>query len=295
MKVLVTGANGFLGYYLVKQLLEKDFYVIATSKGANRLPFQEQSNFIYKGMDITDPFRVHDVFEENKPDVVIHSAAMSKPDECELNQWEAYLVNVEGTISVLLNAAEYKSHFIFLSTDFVFDGIKGMYKEDETPNPVNFYGKTKLEAEDAVKEYEHAWAIVRTITVYGKTYSGRISFPELIKEKLEKGENYNVFDDQLRTPTYVEDLASGIISIIEKKATGIYHLSGADVMTPYQMALKVAGRLHLDSSPLKKVTASEFPQPATRPLKTGFIIDKAKIDMGFDPIGFQEGLKKTFC
>ncbi len=294
MKVLVTGANGFLGYYLVKQLLEKDFYVIATGKGANRLPFQGQSNFIYKEMDITDPFRVHDVFEENMPDAVIHSAAMSKPDECELNQWEAYLVNVEGTISVLLNAAEYRSHFIFLSTDFVFDGLKGMYKEGDTPNPVNFYGKTKLEAEDAVKEYEYNWAIVRTITVYGKTFSGRISFPELIKEKLEKGENYNVFDDQLRTPTYIEDLVSGIIAIIEKKAAGIYHLSGADTLTPYQMALKVAEYLHLNNSQLKKVTATEFMQPAIRPLKTGFIIDKARKDLGFDPIGFQEGLKKTF-
>jgi dTDP-4-dehydrorhamnose reductase len=294
MKVLVTGANGFLGYYLVKQLLEKDFYVIATGKGVNRLPFQEQSNFIYKEMDITDPFRVYDVFEENKPDVVIHSAAMSKPDECELNQWDAYLVNVEGTISVLLNASENKSHFIFLSTDFVFDGERGMYKEDDLPNPVNFYGKTKLEAEDAVKEYEYEWAIVRTITVYGKTFSGRISFPELIKEKLQKGETYNVFDDQLRTPTYAEDLASGIISIIEKKALGIYHLSGTDAMTPYEMALKIADYLQIDSSQLKKVVASEFLQPAFRPLKTGFIIDKAKKDLKFDPISFQEGLKKTF-
>src|SRR5574338_1397384 len=161
MKVLVTGANGFLGYYLVKQLLEKGFFVIATAKGANRLPFPHRSNFIYREMDFTDPFQVHDVFEENRPDVVIHAGAMTKPDECELNQWDAYLVNVEGTISVLLNAAEYKSHFIFLSTDFVFDGEKGMYKEDDPPNPVNFYGKTRLEAEDAVKEYEYDWTIVR--------------------------------------------------------------------------------------------------------------------------------------
>jgi dTDP-4-dehydrorhamnose reductase len=293
MKVLITGANGFLGYYLVKQLLEKGFYVIATAKGPNRLPFQEQSNLIYKEMDITDPFQVHDVFEENKPDVVIHSGAMSKPDECELNQWNAYLVNVEGTISVMLNAAEYKSHFIFLSTDFVFDGERGLYNEEDTPKPVNFYGKTKLEAEDAVKEYEFDWTIVRTITVYGKTHSIRKSFPELIKEKLEQGEVYHVFDDQLRTPTYVEDLASGIISVIEKKATGIYHLSGKEVLTPYKMAVKIADYLKMDSSQLIKVTASEFPQPALRPLKTGFMIDKAASELGFKPISFMEGLKKT--
>lgn len=293
MKVLVTGANGFLGYYLVKQLLKKDFYVIATAKGANRLPFLDQSNFIYREMDFTDSFRVHDIFEETKPDVVIHSGAMSKPDECELNQWEAYRVNVEGTVSLILNAAAYRSHFIFLSTDFVFDGKNGMYKEEDSPNPVNFYGKTKLEAEEAVRGYQFVWTIVRTITVYGKSFTGRFSFPELIKDKLEKGEGYKIFDDQVRTPTYAEDLVSGIISIIEKKAKGIYHLSGADMLTPYQMACTIAGYLQKDNSLLKKVIASEFPQPALRPLKTGFIIDKARRELGFTPINFLEGLKKT--
>lgn len=293
MKVLVTGVNGFLGYYLVKHLLEKNFYVIATGKGESRLPSFHHTNFIYRDMDFTDPFRVHDVFKETQPDVVIHSGAMSKPDECELNQWEAYRVNVEGTLTVLLNAAEYKSHFIFLSTDFVFDGKEGMYKEDDLPNPVNFYGKTKLEAEDAVKEYEGDWTIVRTITVYGKAFSGKASFPELIKGKLEKGEGYNIFDDQLRTPTYVEDLVSGIISIIEKRANGIYHLSGTDKLTPYRMACAIAEYLKKDNSLFKKVTASEFPQPALRPLITGFIIDKAKNELGFSPISFLEGLKKT--
>lgn len=293
MKILITGANGFLGYYLVKQLLEKGIYVIATGKGDGRLPFSYHSNFIYREMDFTDPFRVQDVFKEINPDVVIHSGAMSKPDECELKQWEAYLVNVEGTLSVLLNAAEYKSHFIFLSTDFVFDGEKGMYAEDDVVNPVNYYGKTKLEAEDAVKEYEHDWTIVRTITVYGKTHSGRASFPELIKEKLLKGESYQIFNDQFRTPTYVEDLCSGIISIIRKKAIGIYHLSGTDILTPYQMALRVAAYLNADSSQLRHVTASEFSQPAARPKKTGFKIEKARRELDFSPIGFNEGLKKT--
>lgn len=294
MKVLLTGINGFLGFYLARQLLEKGYFVIATGKGINRVSFETHPNFIYREMDFTDPFRVHDVFEESKPEVVLHAGAMSKPDECERNQWQAYLVNVEGTLSLLLNAAEYKSHFIFLSTDFVFDGKEGMYREDALRNPVNFYGKTKLEAEDAVKEYEYAWTIVRIITAYGKSYSTRKSFPEIIKEILEKGEAYNVFDDQVRTPTYAGDIASGILSVIEKNATGIYHLSGMDVLTPYQMALQVASYLQLDHFKLKKVIATEFPQPAIRPLKTGFSIEKAKQDLDFSPISFREGLKKTF-
>ena len=294
MKILITGANGFLGFYLTEQLLAENFSVIATGKGECRLPFNHDLNFQWISMDFTDPFSIHDVFENIKPDVVVHAGAMSKPDECEMDQMKAYLVNVEGTVQLLINSEELKSFFIFLSTDFVFDGERGMYNEEDPPRPVNYYGRTKLEAEEAVKEYEHAWAIVRTVLVYGKNHSGHNNILKIVKEKLEKGEEYNVVDDQVRTPTYVEDLANGIVCIIEKKATGVFHLSGKDILTPYQMAIKTAEHLRLDSSMIKKVTASSFTQPARRPLKTGFIIDKARNELGYEPLSFEEGLRKTF-
>jgi len=294
MKILITGANGFLGYYLVEQLLNKNYEVIATGRGQSRLPFSKHKNFHYEEMDFTDPFSIHDVFEKIKPEVVVHAGAMSKPDECELDQMKAYLVNVEGTVQLLINAEDIKSFFIFLSTDFVFDGERGMYNENDIPNPVNYYGRTKLEAEEAVKEYEFDWAIVRTVLVYGINHSGHNNILKIVKEKLEKGEEYNIVDDQVRTPTYVEDLATGIVTIIEKKATGVFHLSGKDMLTPYQMAIKTAEILNLDSSVLKKVTAESFSQPARRPLKTGFVIDKARKELGYEPLSFEEGLKKTF-
>lgn len=294
MTILITGANGFLGHYLTSQLLEKEHTVIATGKGECRLPFVAKENFQYVSMDFTDPFAVHDVFAEIQPDVVVHAGAMSKPDDCEQQQWQAYVTNVEGTITMLLNAEEQKSFFVFLSTDFVFDGLKGMYKEEDSRGPVNFYGKTKEEAEDAVQEYEYDWAIVRTVLVYGKPSSGRGNLLTVIKEKLEKGEEYSVFDDQVRTPTFVEDLAAGIVAIIEKKATGIYHLSGEDILTPFEMACKTADHLGLDKSLIKKVTAETFSQPAKRPAKTGFSIDKAKRDLAYSPVSFAEGLTKTF-
>jgi dTDP-4-dehydrorhamnose reductase len=294
MKILITGANGFLGYYLVQQLLEKKISVIATGKGECRLPFTHDRNFQYLSMDFTDPFSVHDVFENIKPDAVIHAGAMSKPDECENDQMLAYLVNVEGTVQLLINSAELKSFFIFVSTDFVFDGERGMYSEDDQPKPINYYGRTKLEAEEAVKEYEFDWAIARTVLVYGKNHSGHANILKIVKEKLEKGEEYNVVDDQVRTPTYVEDLAKGIVSIIEKKAKGIFHLSGKDILTPYQMAIKAAEHLGFNSSLIKRVTAASFTQPAKRPAKTGFIIEKARKELGYEPLSFDEGLKKTF-
>jgi len=294
MKVLITGANGFLGYYFVQQLLQKKYTVLATGKGESLLPFRDMESFSYESMDITDPFAVHDMFEKFQPEVVVHAGAMSKPDDCEQNQWDCYMTNVEGTISVLLNAGEHKSHFIFMSTDFIFDGERGMYKEDDVPNPVNFYGRTKLEAEEAVKEYEHDWTIIRTVLVYGKQHSVRGNILSVVKEKLERGEVYKVFDDQVRTPTYVEDLAKGLVSVIEKKAGGVFHLSGKDVLTPYQMTCLAANYLGLNKSLIKKVTAEEFPQPAKRPARTGFNIDKARKELGFDPISFEEGLKKIF-
>lgn len=294
MKILITGANGFLGYYLSKQLLEKEYEVIATGRGNDRLPFTDNELFRYESMDFTDPFAVHDVFEKHQPGVVVHAGAMSKVDECEQNQWEAYVTNVEGTVTMLLNAEEHKCFFVFVSTDFIFDGEKGMYKEDDIPNPVNFYGKTKLEAEAAVKEYEYDWAIARTILVYGKPITGKANILTVVKEKLEKGEEYNVVSDQLRTPTYVEDLAAAIVSIIERKATGIYHIGGADILTPYEMACAVADYFQLNKLLIKKVTEVDFSQPARRPLKTGLIIDKARLELDFQPLDFKEGLKKTF-
>jgi dTDP-4-dehydrorhamnose reductase len=294
MKVLLTGANGFLGYYLVQQLLEKGYELIATGRGDCRLPYLGHKGFEYVSMDFTDPFAVHDVFLKFQPRAVIHAGAMSKVDECEQHQWQAYHVNVEGTLNLLLNAADQKCFFVFISTDFIFDGNKGMYKEEDQAAPVNFYGKTKLEAEEAIKEYEYDWAIVRTILVYDKPHSAKDNILTLVKKKLEKGEEYKVVSDQIRTPTYVEDLAKGIALVIEKKATGVYHIGGMDVLSPFDMACRTADYLGLDRTLIKEVTAANFSQLAKRPLKTGFNIEKAKIELGYQPVSFQEGLQKTF-
>jgi dTDP-4-dehydrorhamnose reductase len=292
MKILVTGANGFVGYYTIKELLANNYSVIATGKGESRLPFAASKNFMYVPMDFTNPVDVYDVLTNIQPDVVIHAGAMGKPDECELNQMQAYITNTEGTMNLLHNADN--CHFIFVSTDFVFDGAAGPYKEEDAPNPINYYGVTKQHAEDAVKEFSTNWCIVRTVLVYGKPLTGRNNLLTIVKNKLQKGEEYNVVTDQERTPTYVEDLAKGIVSIIKKKATGIYHISGDETFTPYDMAVKTAEYLGLNKNLLNKVTAASFKEPAKRPPLAGFIIDKAKNELGYSPISFEKGLKKTF-
>lgn len=292
-KILITGANGFVGYYVTEQLLSKGYSVVATGKGEKRLPFNDE-NFVYASMDFTNKQSVEKLFAEHGPQIVIHSGAVSKPDECELNKDNAFLTNVTGTIYLLEEAKKMGSFFIFISTDFVFSGEEGMYKEDDERRPVNYYGVTKLLAEDEVMKYEFDWSIVRTVLVYGKTVTGRENLLTNTAKALKKGEGLKIFNDQLRTPTYVEDVAKGIVAVVEKTAKGIYHISGEDGRTPFQMAVETAKHLNLDSSLITSVTEKEFEQPAKRPLKTGFDISKAKKDLGYQPISFEEGLRKTF-
>lgn len=295
MKILITGANGFVGYYLVEKLLNNKFSIIATGKGACRLPFLNNDLFTYTTLDFTSIVETHNAISKYQPDIVIHAGAMGKPDECEEKKEEAYLVNVVGTKNILDAARTIKAFVIFISTDFVFPGTKHKYTEDDERSPVNYYGETKMLAEDLVSDYEFDAAIVRTILVYGKPLSGRGNILTVAREKLENGEVYNVFNDQIRTPTYVEDLVSGIASIIQKRKTGIYHIGGVDILSPYQMACKVAEYLKLNASFLKPVSRDTFSQSALRPLCTDFDISKAQKELGFVPTSFEEGLRKTFA
>ena len=293
LKVLITGANGLLGQHLTRLLLDKNYQVVATSRGESRLPFEPSDNYIYHSMDIANAFDTYAVMNREKPDVVVHAAAMTNVDDCELQSEQCERINVQGTAQILTDAETFSSHFIFISTDFVFDGEQGNYSEEDEPLPISLYGFSKLQAESMVQTSDIPFAIVRTCLVYGNLLKGtRSNIVSWVKESLEQKKTIQVVSDQLRTPTYVEDLAKGIALIIEKKATGIYHISGKDWLTPYDIALKTAAKFNLDASKIVKVDASTFKQPGRRPMKTGFVIEKARKELGFEPISFDEGLDK---
>jgi dTDP-4-dehydrorhamnose reductase len=201
-------------------------------------------------------------------------------------------VNVGATRAILKAAQLKKSYFIYISTDFVFDGEEGPYDESAIPNPVNLYGESKLLAEEMVQLSGLHWCIIRTVLVYGnKVPGGRSNFVLWVKDKLEKGEPIKVVNDQIRTPTYVEDLAKGILLAIMKHAKGIYHISGKDTCTPYQLACEIAKLTKKDVDLITPVDASVFPEPAKRPPKTGFIIIKAIKELGYVPHSLNEGLE----
>lgn len=294
MKILVTGANGFLGHYLIPELIKDGSDVLATGTGPCRLDIPSSGGGGYKEMDITDSGIVSGVISSFQPALIIHAGAMTKPDECELQQDKAYSVNVQGTRNVLDAAGRIGARVIFISTDFIFDGVTGMYAEEDPAEPVNYYGKTKLEAEKLVSGYAFPFAVIRTVLVYGEPLAGRSNILSVVKEKLQRGESYNVVDDQFRTPTWVGDLVAGIRLVIQQNATGIWHISGSEMMTPYEMACRTAAVLGYDTSLLNRVTAATFTQPAIRPRKTGFSITKAKALLGYQPHSFEEGLRLTF-
>jgi dTDP-4-dehydrorhamnose reductase len=291
--VLITGANGFVGYYLVQQLLLKNYKVIATGKGESRLSFSHP-NFNFRTLDYTNKEAVELIFLQVKPDSIVHCGAISSPDECEQNKEAAFLNNVTGTIHLLSASAKTKSHFIFLSTDFVFNGDKGLYKEDDKREPVNYYGQTKLLAEDEVMNYQYDWSIIRTVLVYGKAVTGKQNFVTNSAKCLHTEQPLKIFEDQVRTPTYVEDLAGSIVAIVEKRAKGVYHIAGDDFRTLYQLAIEIAQYFNLNSAPINPIKEKDLNLPARRPKKTGLDSSKAKKELGFQPLSFADGLRKTF-
>lgn len=293
-KILITGANGFLGQYLVQLLLQREYTVVAVGRGASRLPFTASPRFIYYDADITQDFLLQQIFEKEQPHTVVHAAAMTQADDCQQYQENCEAVNVRATAQILLSAEEVSRHFIYVSTDFVFDGEKGDYTEEDDLNPVSWYGFTKVQAEGIVETSTIPFAIVRTCLVYGNALSGtRSNIISWVKDSLQAGKRIKVVSDQWRTPTHVEDLARGICLVIEQGATGVFHISGKDKLSPYDMALQTAVLCKLDETLIEKVDAVSFTQPAKRPPKTGFNITKAREQLGFEPVSFEEGLRKT--
>jgi dTDP-4-dehydrorhamnose reductase len=289
MKILVTGSNGLLGQKLVDKLSKRDdIQLVATGRGENRNP---QGNYRYSTLDITSSGEVHSLFEEIKPEVVINTAAMTQVDECELNPEECWNQNVIAVKHLVDACEKVDAFFIHLSTDFIFDGASGPYKEEDEPNPLSKYAESKLESEKIVKSSTTKWAIVRTMLVYGIAHDmSRSNIILWVKKNLEDKKPIKVVNDQWRMPTLAEDLADGCILVTDKLAQGVYHISGKDMLPPYVIALKTADFFQLDKSLIEEVDGSIFSQPAKRPARTGFVLDKAFRDLNYDPHSFEEGI-----
>lgn len=291
MKVLITGANGFLGQHLTLFLSKTAHQIIATSRGMCRIP---DGNYQYRPVELTDEIAVKDLLREVKPQVIVHTAALSKPDECEDDRKTCIEVNVTATMHLIDHCRQLNSHFIYISTDFIF-GENGPHAEDDLMGPLNFYGETKLQAENVVRKSGLSHAVVRPVFIYGKVWNGlRPSFLHWVKSNLENGNKIKVVNDQLRTPTFVNDICAGILSIIQLRKTGDFHLAGKDLISPYQMAVIVAKKLNLNSALIESVTADTFVEKVKRAKRSGLKVNKAILELGYDPVSFDEGVERTF-
>lgn len=291
MRILITGVNGLLGQKLV-DLLAKDASIdlVATARGENRLPYSE--GYTYRSMDITDRQQVLDVIGEVRPDAVIHGAAMTDVDKCELQKDDCWLQNVTAVEYIVEACRQTGAFLCHVSTDFIFDGEAGPYNEQAEGNPISFYGWSKYAAEKVVMNAsEVRWAIARTVLVYGIAHDmSRSNIILWVKKSLEDGKKINVVTDQFRSPTLAEDLAAGCALIATKQAEGVFNISGKEVLTPYEMAIQTADFFNLDKSLIAQADGSTFKQTARRPPRTGFLIDKARTELGYDPHSFLEGI-----
>lgn len=289
MKILVTGANGLLGQKLI-QLLDSDPEVelIASARSPLSIPMKRG---LYQKLDIENKEEIVNVFFEHKPAVVINTAAMTQVDDCESQKEKCWKANVTS-VELLSEACQwYNTHLVHVSTDFIFDGSHGPLDENEKPAPVNYYGESKLAAEEVIKASSIDWSILRTVLVYGITPDmSRSNIVLWVKNSLEQGKKINVVNDQWRTPTLAEDLAMGCFLAAKQKAKGIYNISGKDFLSPYEIAIHTAKFFKLDASLINATDSIQFKQPARRPLTTGFIIDKARKELGYEPHSFTQGL-----
>lgn len=289
MKILITGANGFLGQHLCQFLTDKGFQVVAIGRGECKMPL----NRIYKyiSLDLTNVLKLHKCLYNEAPTAIIHTAAMSKPDECEAQKELSTLQNIKVTEYLLQAAEVLKAHFIFCSTDFVF-GDNALFKETDEPEPINFYGQTKFRSEQLVQQSTVINSIIRPVFMYGNTYENcRPSFVQWVQRKLSANENIQVVDDQIRTPTYVKDVCNALTYMVSHQIPGIFHLAGQELITPYQLACKVAYQCGLDQSLIQPVTANSFSEIALRPKNSQLDIQKAKQILCFRPTCIDEGLR----
>ena len=279
-KILITGAFGQLGTSLCKVLSNESILaagrvIISTKK--------------YKciELDITNQRKVAEIIRNYKPDIIIHLAAMTDVDGCEKTPEIAFDVNVKATENLLTS---FKGKFIYISTDYVFDGEKGPYFEDDKVNPMSVYGKTKLYGENLVQQSDIDWVILRSNIIFSYNDRTKASFVNWVVDSLKKRQMITVVNDQWNNPTWTNDLAKVISKIIEKDINGLYHYGGRDYLNRLEFAKMIASTFGLDGSLIKPITTSELNWLAQRPLKSGLYTNKIELDLGIEALPIQKAL-----
>lgn len=288
-RVLITGSNGLLGQKVVEILSRSSNYNLLLTSRQEHSVFQDEM-LTYRRLDTSDRPDVRKALDEFEPDFIINTAAMTNVDQCETDREAAWRANVVSVENLVHAAKLVGSHLIHISTDYVFDGQNGPYIELDRPNPVSYYGRTKLASENIIRTSGISSTIVRTMILYGSGYGVKVNFALWVLKNLIEGKPIRVVDDQIGNPTLADDLAFAIIKVMELGRSGLYHISGADLVSRYDFALALADVFEFKKNLITPVKTASLKQAAARPMKSGFITLKAQTDLDVKMSGMLHGL-----
>ena len=286
-RIMIIGSNGMLGQRLTSYFMfKRDVELLCTS-------FEDESLFSkvnYSKIDISTPREVKKIINNFCPDVIINGTAYTNVDGCESEKELSWKVNVTGIENLVKYVKGCKSQLIHISSDYIFDGTDGPYHETDLPNPISYYGKTKLAGENAIVSSDIDYTIIRTNVLYVPTEYGRPDFVKWIVTSLQNKEKIRIVNDQINNPTYIEDLVSAIVKIIETKKKGIYNIGGSELLSRLEFTYKIADYFKLDKSLITEIITAELNQPAPRPLRSGLVNLKAETELGYRPHRIDETL-----
>jgi dTDP-4-dehydrorhamnose reductase len=286
-RILITGSNGMLGQRAVQFYSSKEnIELLATS-------VEEKSvvdSVDYISGDIKNRDEIKKIIHDYYPDYIVHTAAFTNVDLSEKFREDAWKINVKGVEYIAEAARAIDAHIIHISTDYIFDGKEGPYSENAIPNPVGYYGRTKLASENALRISGTFFTILRTNVLYGIAPNSRPDFVRWVINSLEKKENIRIVKDQINNPTFIDDLVQGINKIIEFRKTGTYNIGGKEFLSRFDFTLRIAEYFNLGKNLITPITTEELKQPARRPLKSGLLILKAETELGYKPHTIVESL-----
>lgn len=289
MRILITGANGLLGQAVSKMFFhETEHEVLLTSVEEAKYILNSQS---YSRLDITKKDDVKKLASEFLPDLMINCAAFTNVDLCESERELSWKINVDAVKNLIIAARIHGSKIIHFSTDYVFDGRNGPYSEEDTPNPISFYGREKLASENALKTSDIPYVIIRTLVLYGTGVNVKPNFALWLIDSLKNGMPVNVVTDQISNVTMIEDLALGALKISDRGCTGIYNIAGSDILSRFDFAMNLCEVFGFDKKLVRPILTKDLNQPAPRPLKSGLTTYKAESELAFKPMDSVEGLQ----
>lgn len=286
-RILITGSNGMLGQRAVQFYLKNEnVELLATSVEEKSLI----ENVDYISCDIKDRNSIKKIILDYCPDFIIHTAAFTNVDLSEKLREDAWKINVKGVEYISEAARAIDTHIIHISTDYIFDGKDGPYSENAIPNPLGYYGRTKLASENALRISNTYFTILRTNVLYGIALNSRPDFVRWVVSSLDENKNIRIVNDQINNPTFIDDLVQAINKIIEFKKTGIFNVGGIEFLSRYDFTLRIADYFNLDKKLITPIRTEELKQSARRPLKSGLIILKAETELGYKPHSIIESL-----